>query len=175
MKKKKVRKENFPLDELEELPTETEESEEEAAVGPEEPAEEVSDSTEDAERLLAEIASLREELEAKKRESERLFSEIAELALTFPYITLESITEEVWRSYREGTPLAAAYALYEKKRHTSEGYAREINERNAARSSGAIANSSDGGYYTPEEVRKMTPSEVKKNYRFIIESMKKWN
>ncbi len=175
MKKKKVRKKNSPLDELEELHTETEEGEEEAAVEPEEPAEELSESAEDAEKLIAEIALLREELEAKKRESERLFSEISELALTFPYITLESIADEVWQSYREGTPLAAAYALYEKKRQKSEGYAREINERNAARSSGAIANSSDGGYYTPSEVRKMSPAEVKKNYRFIIESMKKWN
>lgn len=30
-------------------------------------------------------------------------------------------------------------------------------------------------YYTPEEVRKMSQSEVRKNYQAIMDSMKKWS
>jgi hypothetical protein len=29
-------------------------------------------------------------------------------------------------------------------------------------------------FFSPEEVRKMTPNEVRKNYKAIMESMKKW-
>ena len=168
----KKKKENADLDDvIEEMPenddlpsnTDTEKEEEEM------PKDTEIDS------LRAEIEALRAELDAKKREGERLFSEIAELALTFPYITLNSITEEIWQSSKEGIPLAAAYALYEKKREAANGYAKEINKRNAQRSSGAVTNSGDSGYYTPAEVRKMSSDEVKKNYKFIIESMKKWN
>lgn len=50
-----------------------------------------------------------------------------------------------------------------------------INARNAEQSSGAVTNTSDSGYFSPSEVRKMSSDEVKKNYSMIIESMKKWN
>lgn len=30
-------------------------------------------------------------------------------------------------------------------------------------------------YFTPSEVRKMTPKEVRENYDLIIQSMKRWN
>ena len=52
---------------------------------------------------------------------------------------------------------------------------RRINEENAKRSTGAIENVSDSGYYSPEEVKKMSAAEVRKHYGMIIESMKKWN
>ena len=32
-----------------------------------------------------------------------------------------------------------------------------------------------GKYFTPSEVKKMTPREVKENYDDIVESMKGWN
>lgn len=50
-----------------------------------------------------------------------------------------------------------------------------INARNAEQSSGAVTNTTDSGYFSPTEVRKMSSDEVKKNYSMIIESMKKWN
>ena len=50
-----------------------------------------------------------------------------------------------------------------------------INARNAEQSAGAVTNTTDSGYFSPTEVRKMSPDEVKKNYSMIIESMKKWN
>lgn len=35
-------------------------------------------------------------------------------------------------------------------------------------------NEADKAYFTPQEVRQMTPAEVHKNYEAIKESMKKW-
>ena len=125
--------------------------------------------------LYAEIETLKAELELKKNEAEGILDQIKEFALTFPKRTVESISEEVWESVRCGVPLAAAYALYEKKREASEEFTREVNQRNAERSSGAISSSASTGYYSSSEVKKMSPSEVRKNYNLIIESMKKWN
>lgn len=49
----------------------------------------------------------------------------------------------------------------------------EINAKNAAESTGRVAD--DGGsavFFTAEQVRAMTPAQVKANYSRIIESMK---
>ncbi len=49
-----------------------------------------------------------------------------------------------------------------------------INERNARMSSGRIGGG-EAQYFTADEVRAMSQSEVRANYKKIIESMKKWN
>ena len=53
--------------------------------------------------------------------------------------------------------------------------AKERNERNALLSSGRVGKSSSEEYFTPDEVRKMSGSEVRANYSKIMESMKRWN
>ena len=123
----------------------------------------------------AEIEALKLMLEKKNKEYERIFLELTEFAMVFPKIAIESIPGEVFDSMKSGVPLSAAYALYEKKKETDENNIREVNRLNAERSAGAISSGADGGYYSPDEVRKMTAKEVKKNYNLIIESMKKWN
>ena len=125
--------------------------------------------------LKAEIEALSLMLEKKNKEYERIFLELAEFAMVFPKRAIENIPQEVWESMKNGVPLSAAYALYEKKKEADENNIREVNRINAERSSGAISSGADGGYYSPDEVRKMTAKEVKKNYNLIIESMKKWN
>ena len=126
-------------------------------------------------RLKDDIEALRAELEAKKKESERIFSELAEFAVNFPKRTMECIPNEVWERVKNGISLSDAYSHYEKKREADESVINELNRINAERSSGAISSAADGGYYSPDEVKKMTANEVKKNYNLIIESMKKWN
>ena len=53
-------------------------------------------------------------------------------------------------------------------------HADEVNRRNAARSAGRVGTSLAPEYYTPDEVRAMSPSEVRENYQKIRASMKKW-
>ena len=125
--------------------------------------------------LKDEIEALKSALEAKKKEQERIFAGLAEFAMNFSKVSMDSIPDEVWESVKNGASLSDAYSLYEKKREADESIVREVNRINAERSSGAISSAADGGYYSPDEVRKMTAYEVKKNYKLIIESMKKWN
>ena len=125
--------------------------------------------------LCAENELLKDQLKTKEAEYQKIISELKELTVRFPKRRLESIGEEVFEQLRMGVSLAEAFAVSEQKREASEKYAEEVNTRNAERSSGAISSTADGGYYSPDEVRKMTAYEVKKNYNLIIESMKKWN
>ena len=129
----------------------------------------------ETELLRLEVEELRAKLEKKESEDARMFAEIGEFSELFPEKKLESIPEEVWNRVREGIPLAAAYALYEKKTEMKNKLVGMVNEQNAHKSSGSISHSRDDLYYSPDEVRKMSASEVKEKYNIIIESMKKWN
>ena len=56
-----------------------------------------------------------------------------------------------------------------------EARADKINQINAYRSSGQAGSNTAREYFSPDEVRAMSQSEVRANYQRIIESMKKWN
>ena len=77
-------------------------------------------------------------------------------------------------SVGQGIPLSAAYALYEKRSCMDRLYAEEINRQNSQRSAGRAGLYTKGEYFSPDEVRSMSASEVRANYKKIRESMKKW-
>lgn len=127
------------------------------------------------EELLAEIERLRGELDKRDKENTRMVAEIGEFSAVFPETSLESVPSEVWNSVKAGVPLAAAYALYEKKSAAYQKFTQRVNQKNYEQSSGAVGKERDSIYYSPSEVRKMSPAEVKAKYNIIVESMKKWN
>ncbi len=51
----------------------------------------------------------------------------------------------------------------------------EINRRNAARSAGRAGTNAAPEYYSPDEVRAMSPAQVRENYQRIRASMQKWH
>ena len=104
-----------------------------------------------------------------------MMAQLNEFSDVYPEKSLDSIPTEVWGSVKCGVPLAAAYALYEKKTAVQTEFAQAVNSRNAERSSGAVGRECDCLYYSPDEVRQMSSSEVREKYNIIIESMKKWN
>lgn len=131
--------------------------------------------TESIETLRAEVERLQKVISDREMQTSRMMEQIGEFSEVYPDKTLESIPSEVWNSVKGGVPLAAAYALYEKKTSIHRALAQEVNSKNAERSSGAVGRECDCLYYSPAEVREMSPAEVKEKYNIIIESMKKWN
>ena len=139
------------------------------------------DELTEIEALRAELETLREENRALKesrekeeRQNSRMEKEIAEFSEYFPDTELSDVPESVWEEVRRGLPLSAAYARHEQKVRNQKRRADEVNEANGNRSGGSVAGGRDY-YYSPSEVRKMSASEVKKNYTHIINSMKHWN
>ena len=158
----------------EEVATEAEVLQAESTQDEEETAKNEAEENE-VELLKKELETLRAELEEKKKSFERMSREIGEFSEIFPEKSISSIPDNVWESVKRGIPLAAAYALYERKNAVRADAASRINERNGEKSTGAIGRSSTENFYTPDEVRAMSRAEVKRNYSKILESMKKWN
>ena len=127
------------------------------------------------ESMREELCRLRAELEEKKSSLERLGKEISEFSELFPNEPLTALPDSVWESVRGGIPLAAAYALYRRKIELRIEKANATNRKNSEMSTGAIGRDSTESFYTPDEVRAMSRSEIKKNYSKILDSMKKWN
>ena len=122
-------------------------------------------------RSDGEPASLTEpEVLCERPRRTEFFHELAELRELFPEATLDDLPTEVKESELQ---LAAAYALYDCRRRRLREIAEAENKRNAERSAGGISDGDDGSY-SPDEVRRMTRDEIRKNYDAVLRSMKRW-
>ena len=152
----------------------------EAADADKEPAAEENELEADMQAidaLKAEIERLKEQiekLEELKRAQNRILAEIGDFVSLFPEIPIEEIPDTVWESVKQGAPLAASYALYEKRMVAEAKRIAEINAKNAKKSPGAAGKDTAGEYFSPEDVRRMSRAEVHANYSKIKDSMKKW-
>jgi hypothetical protein len=124
-----------------------------------------------------EVALLRNEVERLRLElvrRERLDAEWQEFCALYPDVEAETVPDTVWEKVKQGLPLAAAYALHERRRLCRERAAEEVNRENARRSSGSMRTAGEEEFYSPEEVRAMGAREVRSKYGRILESMKRW-
>lgn len=128
--------------------------------------------------LREELALLRKELEerdTREHALSRMKAEIGEFTEYFPEVKLDQIPEEVWEKVRSGASLAAQYALIKYRNEQASKRMLEVNQKNRKMSSGSVSGGEGDKYFSPSEVRKMSPTEVKKHYDDIIESMRHWN
>ena len=130
--------------------------------------------TEQLEQLRNELKALRAEIAARNERLAKLGAEYAEFQTLYPNTSLDALDESVMADVRRGIPVAAAYALSERRRIRAEEQAALSNAENSRRTAGAI-HATDEDYYSPDEVRKMSRSEVRENYPKILASMKKWH
>lgn len=132
---------------------------------------------ENIDTLKKEIESLKAQLsalEAERNTQNKLLQEVSSFKELFPDVELDDIPQSVWEQVKNGTPLNASYALYEKRLKAEEARIAKINASNALSSPGIAGKDTANEYFSPEDVRKMSPSEVHANYAKIKQSMKKW-
>lgn len=123
-----------------------------------------------------ELAVMREELEALRGEIVKRDAEAAERALfeaLYPGMKREDIPACVFEEAEaRGIPLAAALALHDRRMALEGERVGTVNQENRLRSTGGL--SRNGGVshsFTLEEIRAMTPAQVKRHYRQIIASL----
>lgn len=132
----------------------------------------------DAEVILAlreELGKLKSELENSRAAYGRLSAECADFSELYPDVSVTSLPDSVWKSFKSGVPLAAAYALYEKRESMAAAKAADVNAKNKELSSGSLDSSKSEEFFSPAEVRAMSAAEVRANYAKIITSMSKWH
>lgn len=132
-----------------------------------------------------EVAALKEELEAlraqlKAREEEeratlRMNAELFEFEEYFPEVELASIPDEIWKKVKSGASLSASFALFKRREELKNKRISDLNTKNRKMSAGSIAGGEGEKYFSPSEVKRMTPEQVKSNYDRILESMRHWN
>ena len=123
------------------------------------------------------IASLTKELEAYKQAKERqdrISEQLNEFSELFPNIAPSAVPAEVWESVKNGNSLAAAYAVYEKRTTEAARRIEQINAKNAGNSAGAAGKNSSEEFFSADEVRKMSPAQVRANFAKIRRSMETW-
>lgn len=125
-------------------------------------------------QLYNELTALKAAVNQQNERSARMDREYTEFCELYPEVSVHTIADEVWSNVeQQGLPLAAAYALYERKRLCTERKAAESNEQNRVRAVGK-PEAAPEGEYTPEEVRTMSAKEVRRHLPKIMRSMQKW-
>ena len=117
---------------------------------------------------------MREEIRAARRSLIDREAELEEFRSLWPDVSLASLPDVVLQDVERGVPLAAAYALMERRRQNLAKVAEAANTVNRLRSSGS-AEGDSSGFLSAAEVRAMTPEQVRKHYRQILLSMPKWH
>ena len=125
-------------------------------------------------QLREELNRLREEIRSARKTLIEQETELEEFRDLFPDVSLSSLPDSVLNDVQRGVPLAAAYALMERRNAHLRQIAKATNAANDQRSSGSAEGSSTG-FLSPAEVRAMTPEQVHKQYRQILLSMPKWH
>ena len=131
-----------------------------------------------AEELKKTLAALQIELEAYKAaaaQQEAIAKQLNEFSELFPDVSVRSIPDQVWDDVKQGNSLAAAYSVYERRITEAARRIESINAKNAQKSAGAVGKNMTQEFFSADDVRKMSPSEVRANYAKIRRSMEKWN
>ena len=137
-----------------------------------------SDTAEMVEALKKTVKELQDELAAYKSAAahqEAITKQINEFSELFPDVSVRTIPDEVWENVKQGNSLAAAYSVYERKISEAARRIEQINAQNAKKSAGAAGKNLNQEFFSADDVRKMSPSEVRANYAKIRRSMEKWN
>lgn len=124
-----------------------------------------------------ELAALRAEADALRRElsaQRKLAGQLREFSALYPETAAEEIPESVWDAVKGGLPLAAAYALHERRAALARVQAEAEREKARVRSSGALEGGGGDLFYSPAEVRAMNAAQVRQNYSAILASMQHW-
>jgi hypothetical protein len=135
-------------------------------------------SEEDAAEVL-EARKLKEELKAEKeskQQQEQQQADMQDFIKNFPDVKPDDIPVEVWKANANGIPLRYAYAEHALKSTRTAEVKAKANEENAKGSMGSVSTNgtANDGYFTKDQVSKMTSTEVVRNYEKICESTKKW-
>lgn len=125
--------------------------------------------------LRFEIKALREQIEEERAILNRMSIECEEFSQLYPNVPLSSLPDSIWESVKKGTPIAAAYALIERRAAVAQMRADEVNKTNSLLSSGSVDSPPAEEFFSPAEVRAMSREQVKANYSKIINSMSKWH
>lgn len=127
----------------------------------------------DRESLLSELEALRSRLETAERTAREISAGWREFTELYPEADISTLPDTFNSAIENGIPPAAAYALEMRRKEVRLARMKAADQRARELSAGKL-DPADDTLYSPEEVRAMPPSEVRKNIEKIRRSMKSW-
>ena len=127
----------------------------------------------DRESLLSELEALRSRLETAERTAREISAGWREFTELYPEADISTLPDTFNSAIEKGIPPAAAYALEMRRKEVRLARMKAADQRARELSAGKL-DPADDTLYSPEEVRAMPPSEVRKNIEKIRRSMKSW-
>ena len=128
--------------------------------------------------LKNELETLRLELKSRDEREEmnsRMLKELNEFQEYFPEVDIRGIPDEIWEKVKNGASLSASFALNLRKIEIERKKVNDFNEKNRRMSAGSLIQGDGEKFYSPSEVKRMTPAQVKAHYDDIVASMRHWN
>ena len=123
--------------------------------------------------LLAELEALRSRLESAERTAREISAGWREFTELYPDADISSLPDSFNAAIERGIPPAAAYALELRRKEVRLARIKAADKRARELSAGKL-DPADDTLYSPDEVRAMTTTEVRKNIEKIRRSMKSW-
>ena len=117
------------------------------------------------------------ELEEFRRDRDiraNLDREFALLRELFPTLRAEDIPDEAFENTENGKGLAGQYALCYLRKQKEAEETEKTNEKNSRSAPPKVGNLDGEGYFTPDMVKTMSDSDIRRNYKAIMKSMEKW-
>ena len=132
--------------------------------------ESVKDTAPQAEEVEKEA---KQELPAE--DGDKLRADVSELLELFPKLKAKAIPDEVWDRVREGDSLCAAYCLWTVKNAKEQLRIRDVNDKTARTAPPPVSDKGEGeAFFSRETVKNMSPEQVRKNFKAILDSMDRW-
>ena len=117
------------------------------------------------------------ELEEFRRDRDiraNLDRELSLLRELFPELRAEDIPDEAFENTENGKGLAGQYALCYLRKEKEKEETEKTNAKNSRSAPPKVGNPDDEGYFTPDMVKTMSDSDIRRNYKAIMKSMEKW-
>ncbi len=128
--------------------------------------------------LLDEIKESRKYMREEKsraEEQKKVDGDIELFRELFPEVSADSIPSEVWDEVGKGASLTGAYAIFQRKNDILGIRAENFNKGLEKTAPINITEGDGESFITSGDVESMSPAEIKKNYKKILLSLKKWN
>lgn len=110
--------------------------------------------------------------EEQDRRKDRYVAEMREFKELYPEVDKKKIPQSVWDEVARGVDLSSAYAKYERKQSLAKAKADKANVANARAAVPKIRDDQKTEkIFTMEEMKNMSPVEVKRNYEAILRSL----
>jgi hypothetical protein len=118
-----------------------------------------------------------QKMQTKSQEDSRRQQQYADFLEAFPDVKPDTIPEQVWQMFNQGTSLVDAYTRWDYNNLKTQVKANETNQKNQSASTGTVTGQGSpehGEFFTIEQLKTMSEADMIRHYDKAIKSYEHW-